>query len=72
VSDIAVGSYLLYLPLFFPDSVPLRQQRVWEYMGRVAARPACPQPFKDGMAAAAEKGGGGGGVGGLFSKLSGR
>lgn len=26
MGDVAVGSYLLYLPLFFPDTVPLKQQ----------------------------------------------
>ncbi|GBF98066.1 glutathione S-transferase [Raphidocelis subcapitata] len=73
VSDVAVGSYLLYMPLFFPDSVPLRQRAVWDYAQRVAARDACPQSYKDGVAAAVAKGGGGGGgVGGLFSKISGR
>ena len=58
VGDVAVGSYLLYLPLFFPDTVPLKQAHVWEYMQRLAARGACPPSYKEGMAAALQRGGG--------------
>lgn len=71
VSDVAVGSYLLYLPLFFPDQVPLKQQHVWAYMQRLAEREACPLPYKEGMAAALKRSGGGGGLGGLFSNIAG-
>jgi glutathione S-transferase len=74
VGDVAVGSYLLYLPLFFPDSVPLKQPHVWEYMQRLAAREACPAPYKEGMAKALAKGsggGGGGGLGGLIDRIAG-
>jgi hypothetical protein len=67
VSDIAVGSYLLYIPLFFPDAVPVKQANVWAYMKRLAARDACPASYRDGMAAAAAKEGGGG-IGGLFRR----
>lgn len=70
VSDVAVGSYLLYLPLFFPDIFPIKQKNVWEYMQRLAAREACPLPYKEGMAAAVERSGGGGSIGGLFSKIA--
>ncbi|KAI8476238.1 MAG: thioredoxin-like protein [Monoraphidium minutum] len=74
VGDVAVGAYLLYLPLFFPDMFPIKQQHVWAYMQRLAARDACPAPYKDGVAAVLERtgGGGGGGMGGLFSKITGR
>jgi glutathione S-transferase len=52
LGDLAVGAYLLYMPLFFPDAVPLRQRALWEYMQRLAARDACPAAYKEGMAAA--------------------
>ena len=41
VSDVAVGSYLLYIPKFFPDLDLSPWPRVVAYMGRMAARPAC-------------------------------
>ena len=72
VADVAVGSYLLYLPLF---GQPLpRQARVVDYMKRLAARPACPAAYKEGLAAALGSGGGGGdggGLGGLLNKITG-
>jgi hypothetical protein len=77
VSDVAVGSYLLYLPLFFPDTVPLKQKHVWDYMQRLATRDACPSSYKEGMAAALKRastsGGDGGdrGLGGLINRIAG-
>lgn len=50
VGDIAVGSYLLYLPLFFPDLDLTQYANVWSYMQRLAARPTCPAPYKEAMA----------------------
>ncbi|GLC49345.1 hypothetical protein PLESTB_000209300, partial [Pleodorina starrii] len=47
VSDIAVGSYLLYLPLFFPDLDLTQYPAVWSYMQRLAERPTCPAPYKE-------------------------
>jgi hypothetical protein len=32
LGDVAVGSYLLYLTVFFPDMFPIKQQNVWAYM----------------------------------------
>lgn len=74
VSDVAVGSYLLYLPLFFPDLDLTRWQHMWQYMKRLVQRPACPQPYKDVMARAMEaeeckSGSSGGGIGGIMKKM---
>jgi len=62
-----VGAYLLYIPLFFPNTVPVKQKNVWAYMIRLAERPACPESYRRGMAEALERTQGGG-LGGLFSK----
>jgi glutathione S-transferase len=52
LSDIAVGSYLLYLPLFYPDMFPSFAKdypKVYEYMIALASRPKCPVPYKEGL-----------------------
>lgn len=41
VSDVAVGSYLLYLPAFVPQFDLSPYPHVLKYMQRLAARPAC-------------------------------
>ncbi|GLI61910.1 hypothetical protein VaNZ11_004433 [Volvox africanus] len=73
VGDIAVGSYLLYLPLFFPDLDLTQYPEVWSYMQRISERPTCPVPYKEAMAgaleAAAQRQGS---TGGVMSKLFGR
>ncbi|MEW5300753.1 MAG: hypothetical protein WDW36_003662 [Sanguina aurantia] len=71
VSDVAVGSYLLYLPMFFPDmDVAKAYPSVWRYMKDIVARPACPAPYKEAMAGAVaeveKQTGGGGFLGKLF------
>ncbi|KXZ47358.1 hypothetical protein GPECTOR_36g80 [Gonium pectorale] len=77
VSDIAVGSYLLYLPLFFPDLDLTAHPAVWDYMQRIAERPTCPAPYKEALAEAMEaaarrQGASGGAGGGMMSKLFGK
>ena len=52
LSDIAVGSYLLYLPLFYPDMFPAfstTYPKVFEYMLALAARPQCPEAYSEGL-----------------------
>jgi hypothetical protein len=49
VSDIAVGAYLLYLPIFFPSMDLSKYPAMWEYMTRLVARPACPAPYQEAM-----------------------
>ena len=41
VSDVAVGAYLLYVPVIFPDLDLSARPHVTAYMARLAARPAC-------------------------------
>ncbi|KAF8063755.1 yfcG [Scenedesmus sp. PABB004] len=41
VSDVAVGSILLYVPMFFPQLDLSPYPNVLKYMERVKARPAC-------------------------------
>jgi hypothetical protein len=50
VSDIAVSSYLLYLPLFFPTLDLSKWPSMLSYMARCADRPACPKPYKEAIA----------------------
>ena len=52
LSDVAVGSYLLYLPLFYPDMFPSfckEYPKVWSYMLDLASRPKCPDSYKEGL-----------------------
>ncbi|PNW74088.1 hypothetical protein CHLRE_13g584850v5 [Chlamydomonas reinhardtii] len=72
VGDIAVGSYLLYLPLFFPDLDLTKYEHVWDYMQRLAARPTCPAPYKEAMEGALEAAAQRQGGGGVMSKLFGK
>lgn len=44
-----MGSYLLYLPLFFPDLDLTTYPAVWSYMQRIADRPTCPAPYKEAL-----------------------
>ena len=41
VSDVAVGAYLLYVPVFFPDLDLSAWPHGTASMARLAARPAC-------------------------------
>jgi hypothetical protein len=50
VSDIAVSSYLLYLPVFFPTVDLTPYPALLDYMTRGAARPACPDTYKEALA----------------------
>lgn len=70
VSDVAVGSYLLYLPLFFPNMPLTKYKHLWDYMKRIVSRPGVPSSYKEGMEApmAAEQKSAGG-AGGLLKKL---
>ena len=49
VSDVAVGSYLLYLPLFFPDMNLKQYKNIWAYLNRLIERPHCPASYKEGV-----------------------
>ncbi len=52
MSDVAVGSYLLYLPLFYPEMFPAFCKQfpaVWTYMKTLAARPQCPDAYKEAI-----------------------
>jgi len=77
VSDVAVGSYLLYLPLFYPDmfvpgGFPDKYPAVWAYMLKLAERPTCPAPYKEAIKQAtdglAPSGSGGNPLSNLFKK----
>ncbi|GAX84890.1 hypothetical protein CEUSTIGMA_g12311.t1 [Chlamydomonas eustigma] len=77
VSDIAVGSYLLYLPLFFPDLFSSggfidKYPNVWRYMKEIVERPSCPDAYKEGMISAVQasssKNSGGNPLSNLFKK----
>ncbi|CAE7213193.1 gstB, partial [Symbiodinium natans] len=51
VADVAVGSYLLYVPLFFPDINTLpRWPNVQRYMLQLLKRPAYAKAFGEGTA----------------------
>jgi len=43
VSDVAVGAYLLYVPVFLPQVDMSPYPNVVKYMDRMKARPACAQ-----------------------------
>jgi len=47
VADVAVGSYLNYVPIFFPQADLSRTPAIAEYMQRCAARPAFGAAFGD-------------------------
>ena len=40
VSDVAVGSYLSYIPVFFPDVKLDAYPNLQQYVGRITSRPA--------------------------------
>lgn len=69
VADVAVGSYLNYVPLFFPQTDLSSRPHIAAYMDRCAARPKFAEAFGAQHAAAvrakcaawAAAGGGGGG-----------
>ena len=50
VADVAVGSYLNYVPIFFPQSDLAQTPNIARYMARCASRPAFAQAFGDGHA----------------------
>lgn len=50
VADVAVGSYLNYVPIFFPDADLSRTPAIAAYMKRCAERPAFARAFGDGHA----------------------
>lgn len=45
VADVAVGSYLNYVPLFFPNTDLSAKPGIASYMARCAARPAFGEAF---------------------------
>jgi len=45
VADVAVGSYLNYVPLFFSSVYPVKRPNTCRYMARCAARPAFAEAF---------------------------
>jgi len=45
VADVAVGSYLNYVPIFFPSADLSKTPAICEYMRRCAERPAFAQAF---------------------------
>merc|ERR1740138_2030632 len=51
VADVAVGSYLNYVPIFFPQADLSSTPATAEYMRRCARRPAFAAAFGDGHAA---------------------
>jgi len=50
VADVAVGSYLNYVPIFFPNADLSGTPSIAKYMQRCAERPAFAQAFGDGHA----------------------
>lgn len=52
VADVAVGSYLNYVPLFFPQTDLSSRPAIAAYMDRCAARPKFAEAFGDQHAAA--------------------
>ena len=52
VADVAVASYLLYIPQFFPDVHWGRLPAIAAYMARCASRPAYARAFGEPLAAA--------------------
>lgn len=77
VADAAVGAYLNYVPIFFPDADLSATPATAEYMRRCARRPAFAQAFGDGHAGLVEQkveawlsaDASGGAGGGFFKKL---
>lgn len=56
VADVAVGSYLLYVPLFFPDINTLpRWPNIQRYMLQLLQRPAYAKAFGEGTAQQLQK-----------------
>ena len=47
MADVAIGSYLNYVPLFFGNVNPSSRPNVVRYMQRCAERPAFAQAFGD-------------------------
>ena len=45
VADVAVGAYLNYVPVFFPNVKPTTRPNIVQYMGRCASRPAFGEAF---------------------------
>ena len=50
VADVAVGSYLCYVPIFFPQADLSRTPAIAEYMSRCASRPTFAKAFGAGHA----------------------
>ncbi|CAK9115230.1 Glutathione S-transferase GstB [Durusdinium trenchii] len=50
VADVAVGSYLLYVPLFFPDVSVAKWHHIQRYMLQLLERPAYQRAFGAGTA----------------------
>lgn len=55
VADVAVGSYLNYVPIFFPNADLSRTPAIASYMQRCAARPAFGKAFGPQHAALVEQ-----------------
>lgn len=47
VADVAIGSYLNYVPVFFPNTRPTMRPNIVAYMKRCAERPAFAEAFGD-------------------------
>ena len=45
VADVAVASYLNYVPLFFPSVMPTARKHIVAYMKRMAERPCFEAAF---------------------------
>lgn len=48
VADVAVGSYLNYVPVFFSNVKPTSRPNILKYMTRCASRPAFAEAFGEG------------------------
>lgn len=83
VADCAVGSYLNYVPVFFPNVNPGSRPNICSYMLRCAERTAFSEAFGAGHAGmirekapawlqSGSSSSGGGGGGGFFDKLMGK
>jgi len=78
VADVAVGAYLNYVPIFFPDADLAKTPAIAKYMKACAERPAFAKAFGDGHAQLVQKkadawlsAGGGAGGNDMMKKLFG-
>lgn len=79
VADVAVGSYLNYVPIFFPQADLSKTPAIAKYMARCAERPTFAKAFGDGHAQLVQQkttawlnaGSGGGGPADMLKKMLG-